>query len=104
MLRGGLFALAMPRGSGKSSLTEVAAIGAMFYGYREFIMLIGATESAALELLDSIMTEFEVNEHLAEDFPEVCFPIQQLDGKLQDRLRCRARRQPRQCVRMHSRK
>ena len=80
VLKGGLFALAMPRGSGKSSLTEVAAIWAMLYGHREFIMLIGATESAALELLDSLMTEFEVNEHLAEDFPEVCFPIQQLDG------------------------
>ena len=80
VLKGGLFALAMPRGSGKSSLTEVAAIWSMLYGHREFIMLIGATESAALELLDSLMTEFEVNEHLAKDFPEVCFPIQQLDG------------------------
>ena len=80
VLKGGLFALAMPRGSGKSSLTEVAAIWAMLYGHREFIMLIGATESAALELLDSLMTEFEINEHLAADFPEVTFPIQQLDG------------------------
>ena len=80
VLKGGLFALAMPRGSGKSSLTEVAAIWAMLYGHREFIMLIGATESAALELLDSLMTEFEINEHLSEDFPEVTFPIQQLDG------------------------
>ena len=80
VLKGGLFALAMPRGSGKSSLTEVAAIWAMLYGHREFIMLIGATESAALELLDSLMTEFEINEHLAQDFPEVTFPIQQLDG------------------------
>ena len=80
VLKGGLFALAMPRGSGKSSLTEVAAIWSMLYGHREFIVLIGATESAALELLDSLMTELEVNEHLAADFPEVCFPIQQLDG------------------------
>ena len=80
VLRGGLFALAMPRGSGKSSLTEVAAIWSMLYGHREFIVLIGATESAALELLDSLMTELEVNEHLAADFPEVCYPIQQLDG------------------------
>ena len=80
VLKGGLFALAMPRGSGKSSLTEVAAIWAMLYGHREFIMLIGATESAALELLDSLMTEFEINEHLAADFPEVSYPIQQLDG------------------------
>ncbi len=42
--------------------------------------LIGATESAALEMLDSIKTELEVNENLAADFPEVCYPIEQLDG------------------------
>ncbi len=80
VLHGGLFAMALPRGSGKSTITEVAAIWAMLYGHREFVVLIGATESAALELLDSLMTELEVNERLAADFPEVCFPIQQLDG------------------------
>lgn len=80
VLSGGLFALAMPRGSGKSSLAETAAIWAMLYGHREFVTLIGATESAALEILDSIKTELEVNETLAADFPEVCYPIEQLDG------------------------
>ena len=80
VLHGGLFAMALPRGSGKSTITEVAAIWAMLYGHREFVVLIGATESAALELLDSLMTELEVNERLAADFPEVTFPIQQLDG------------------------
>ena len=52
----------------------------MLYGHREFVTLIGATESAALEMLDSIKTELEVNERLAEDFPEVCYPIAQLGG------------------------
>ncbi|MBR2964142.1 MAG: phage terminase large subunit family protein, partial [Lentisphaeria bacterium] len=33
-----------------------------------------------LEMLDSIKTELEVNENLAADFPEVCYPIEQLDG------------------------
>ena len=80
VLKGGLFALAMSRGSGKSSLTETAAIWAMLYGHREFVMLIGASESAALEILDSIKTELEVNEHLSADFPEVCYPIAALDG------------------------
>ena len=69
VLEGGLFALAMARGSGKSSLTETAAIWAMAYGHREFVVVIGASEGAALEMLDSIKTELEVNEHLAEDFP-----------------------------------
>ncbi len=63
-----------------STLTESAALWAMLYGHREFVTLIGATESAALEMLDSIKTELEVNERLAEDFPEVCFPIAQLEG------------------------
>lgn len=80
VLRGGLFALALPRGSGKTTITESAALWSMLYGHREFITLIGATESAALELLDSLKTELEVNERLAEDFPEVCYPVAQLEG------------------------
>ena len=80
VLSGGLYALAMPRGSGKSTLTETACLWAMLYGHREFVTLIGATESAALEMLDSIKTELEVNERLAEDFPSVSFPIAQLEG------------------------
>lgn len=80
VLEGGLFALALPRGSGKSSLCEAAAVWAMLYGHRQFVCLIGATESAALEMLDSIKTEFETNERLAEDFPEVCYPITSLEG------------------------
>ena len=80
VLEGGLFALAMPRGSGKSTLTECAALWAMLYGHREFVVLIGATEAAALEMLESIKTELEINEHLAVDFPEVCFPIAALGG------------------------
>ena len=80
VLKGGLFALAMPRGSGKSSLTEAACLWSMLYGHREFVMLIGATESAALEMLDSIKTELEVNEHIAADFPEATYPIAALEG------------------------
>ena len=80
VLRGGLFALALPRGSGTTTITESAALWSMLYGHREFVVLIGATESAALELLDSLKTELEVNERLAEDFPEVCYPVAQLEG------------------------
>lgn len=80
VLSGGLFALALPRGAGKTSIAETACIWAMLYGHREFVTLIGATETAAQELLDSLKTELEVNETLAEDFPEVIYPIAQLEG------------------------
>jgi hypothetical protein len=80
VLYGGLFALAMARGSGKSSLAEVACLWAMFYGHRDFVVLISATERGALEMLESIKTELDKNELLLEDFPEVVHPIHELDG------------------------
>ena len=80
VLEGGLFAMAMPRGSGKTSLCETACLWAMLYGHREFVALIGSDEEHATDMLDSIKAELEHNEALAEDFPEVCFPIRSLEG------------------------
>lgn len=80
VLNGGLFALAMPRGSGKTSLAECAALWALLYGHRLFVVLIGSDEGAAASMLDSIKTELECNELLLEDFPEVCYPIHKLEG------------------------
>lgn len=77
---GGLFALAMPRGSGKTTLSEVAAVWAVCYGHRRFVMLIAATRDKAAELLDEIKSFFEANDLLAADFPEVCHPIRSLEG------------------------
>ena len=72
VIDGGLLALAMPRGSGKTTLTEKACIWALLYGHRSFICLVGASETAAQELLASIKIELESNDRLFEDFPEVC--------------------------------
>ncbi|NRA40437.1 MAG: phage terminase large subunit family protein [Planctomycetes bacterium] len=80
VLHGGLFALAMPRGSGKTSLAECAGVWAMLYGHGKFICLIGSDEGAAVSMLESIKTELESNDLLCEDFPEVCYPIQRLEG------------------------
>lgn len=80
VLHGGKFALAMPRGSGKTTICERAAIWAAVYGYRKFIVTIGATDQAAREMFQSIKSGFDVNEALQADFPEVCFPIGALEG------------------------
>jgi hypothetical protein len=77
---GGLDAIAMPRGNGKTTMCEGASIFGVSYGYRKFAFLLGATGEAASELLDSIKVELETNELLFEDFPEICFPIRQLEG------------------------
>lgn len=79
-LHGGLFALAMPRGSGKTTLTEVACIWAVVYGHHSFVALIGSDEKHAVDMLESIKVSFEVNDLLLEDFPETVYPIVCLDG------------------------
>ena len=43
--------------------------------------LAGATRALALDLINSIKKEIETNELLAEDFPEVCYPVAQLEGE-----------------------
>jgi hypothetical protein len=78
---GGLFALAMPRGNGKTTLAVTAALWSLLYGYRRWACLIGATEGKAEKLLSSIKSELRFNSLLLEDFPEVCFPIRQLEGR-----------------------
>lgn len=89
---GDLQGVAMPRGSGKTSLFEVACIWAELYGLIEYVMLIGADEPAAESSLESIKTELETNDLLLEDFPEVCYPIQCLEGIHQRKLRYQSKR------------
>jgi len=79
VLRGGVFAMAMPRGSGKTTLAETACIWAMLTGAREFVCLIGSDAGHARNMLESIKVEFETNEHLLDDYPEAVFPIHALE-------------------------
>ncbi len=80
VIHGGLFAMAMPRGAGKTSQAECACIWAVLYGHRDFVCLIGSDEGHAMDMLESIKTELDGNDLLLEDFPEVVYPIQCLDG------------------------
>jgi hypothetical protein len=80
VLHGGLFAVAMPRGSGKTTICECACIWAVLYGHREFVCLIGSDEGHAMDMLESIKMELDGNDLLLADFPEVVYPIHCLDG------------------------
>ena len=80
VLRGGLFAMAMPRGSGKTTICECACIWAVLYGHREFVCLIGSDEGHAMDMLDAIKMELDGNDLLLQDFPEVVYPIRCLEG------------------------
>lgn len=78
ILRTEMMAEAMPRGWGKSSRFERAALWAGLKGIRRFCVIIGSDEGAALEILEALKAEVETNDLLAADFPEVCLPIRQL--------------------------
>jgi len=80
IVKGGLFALAMPRGSGKTTIVERAALWAILTGRRQFIVLVGATQDAAERLLMHIKTELQFNDLLAQDFPTACYPIRRLEN------------------------
>lgn len=83
---GGQLARAMPRGTGKTSILICAIIWAILCGRHAFAVLIGATGSAAEELLEQIRTEFETNDRLYAYFPELVHPIRKLEGIRQRRL------------------
>ncbi len=82
-LKGGLFAMALPRGTGKSTLVEIAGCWAISYGHRQFIGMFGPDEQHAVDMLSSIKSEFEHNDLLNEDFPEICHPIRAIEGNSQ---------------------
>lgn len=82
----GVLAVAMPRGSGKTSLAEAAVLWAVLCRGHRYVMLIAATKQKAKDLLQSIRTELESNELLLADFPEVCYPVSRLEGINQRRL------------------
>jgi hypothetical protein len=79
--KGGVFPIAMPRGSGKTALSLALCIWAILAGHRKFVLLIGATKPAATELVHSIKMELTDNATLAADFPREVGPFVLLDDE-----------------------
>jgi hypothetical protein len=80
ILEGGLFAISMPRGNGKTSIATRAAIWGLVYGHRRFVGLVGATDRRATDMLKTIKMELTCNNVLAVDFRQVCYPLIRLEG------------------------
>jgi hypothetical protein len=77
---GGQFAYAMPRHSGKTTLACIAAMYAICKGLRKYVCLLGSCAKSAENLLEIIQSTIMNNELLLEDFPEVFFPMRQLEN------------------------
>ena len=80
---GGDQAIAAPRGGGKTVIAESVIIMAVLTGVLRFPLLVAATGPDARRLLQNVKYEFENNDLLLADFPEVCAPIRALEGASQ---------------------
>lgn len=78
---GGLLQLLEPRRFGKTSRTINNALHALLYASRRFIAICGANTDFASGIFDAIKLELETNPILQVMFPEVCHPIERLNGK-----------------------
>jgi hypothetical protein len=79
--RGGLQAIAAPRGDGKTTRLEIGILwGVMVAAMHSYAVLLSAVGKQAPKLMASIRMELSNNDQLLADFPEVCYPIRCLGG------------------------
>ncbi len=76
---GGLRAIAMPRGSGKSVLARIAALWAILTGRCRYVCLIAATADRGKSELAKVQTACETNADLQADWPEALYPVARLE-------------------------
>jgi len=82
VLRGGLFALAMPRGGGKTSLLLASAVWAVLYGHRSFVSILAISSDRGEELLGELKGQLGFPRGpLAEDFGPELAPFIALEGE-----------------------
>ena len=75
------FALAMPRGSGKTALFMAGLIWAILTGRRKFGVLVASTESNARGIIKRIKKFLRFNQKLFDDFAPELHGIVKLEGE-----------------------
>jgi hypothetical protein len=79
--KGGMFAFAMPRGHGKTTLMKWSMLYAMLTGQRKYIMVISATDDLAHDFLDFAKMQLLESESLYLHYPHVCEYIRKTEDK-----------------------
>lgn len=75
------FAMAMPRGGGKTTLCRMGIICATAYGFKRYPLFIGSSSQSAEQTLHSVKQNWYRNEILFQDFPELAYPIVRLENR-----------------------
>jgi hypothetical protein len=77
--QGGDQATAAPRGDGKTTIVECVTIYCLNLGLLKFPLICAATGPDATRILENIKRQYETNDLLAADYPEICIPIMKLE-------------------------
>lgn len=80
---GGTFAYGMRRRGGKTQIATGAAIWALLYGHKQFVVLVAANMKLSALIMADVKQRLQDKftfSILHADFPEVCYPISQLAG------------------------
>lgn len=72
---GGLQAVALPRGRGKTAITKAMTLRAVLYALRRYVVWLPADEGMAETGLDTFWSQLRKNDRLIGAFPEVCYPL-----------------------------
>lgn len=84
ILNGGQSAELYARGGGKTTwICQIAAIWALLYGHRRFVVTIGASLKAAKKNLKTIRRHLARSTEILADFPAIAIPIRHLGGVAQ---------------------
>ena len=73
-------AIAMPRGSGKTTIVETALMWALFYGHIEYFLIICSSALRSTERMQSVKNTILTSGILLQDFPEICYPLRLSGG------------------------
>jgi hypothetical protein len=77
---GGDQSIAASRGDGKSTIAQRLVLKHALAGKSRCTVLLASTGEMAEDALEEIKSAIEFNPLLAEDYPEVCIPVQALEG------------------------
>lgn len=77
----GMFALAMPRGGGKTAICRAATIWGTAHGWKSFPFIVGSSAPKATQTLEFIRTYWFRSLELRQDFPEIAYPVERLENR-----------------------
>ena len=80
---GGLFALAMPRGHGKSTILKWATLYCMLTGRRNYVVIVAATAEMAQSVIEFVRQQLEESDTLHKHYPHVTTYARATGGKAQ---------------------